>query len=191
MTQRDAEATAAHAEDVAAIGGAVVEVEAVGRTVPSNRANDEIEHVLLAFLVAGFDGDDVARCVVEHRVDAHGPLLAVDDDGGGVADVAVPQRAGPLGLPAQTRLGRAAVTHRDSIEAQLAVEALNARCGDGPGVETAVADEGAQDQRHRRRRELAPDVDEQRALLSRELSASATVAATTWLEPVEASMLVA
>ena len=47
---------------------------------------------------------DVAGGVVEQGVDAHGLLVAVvDDQRRTVADVAVPEGPGPLGLPAHER----------------------------------------------------------------------------------------
>jgi hypothetical protein len=46
--------------------------------------------------VHGLERDDVPGGIVEHAVDTHGFLGAVDEQMGAVADVPVSERAGPL-----------------------------------------------------------------------------------------------
>jgi len=100
VQERDAQARTGDAQMLASVRAAVVEVEGVGRPVAAQGADEEAEHVDLALAVVGLERDHVARGVVEQRVDAHGMGLGVDQDHAGVTDVAVPQRAGTLGLPA-------------------------------------------------------------------------------------------
>ena len=91
-------------QHVAAVRRAVVEVERVGRAVAAQRAEEEVEHVVLALGVVRLERDDVARGIVEQRVDAQRLGRLADAQRRAVADVAVPERAGVLGLPAQPRV---------------------------------------------------------------------------------------
>jgi hypothetical protein len=170
VEQRDAEALAGDAQDLAAVGGAIVEVERVGGTVATERGDEEAEHVDLALLVVRLERDDEARGVVEERVDAERLPLAVDEQRRPVADVALPERTRALGLPAQSGLPARAALHGRAVEALLAVEAPHGRVRDGVLAEAAVEDERPHDHRHRRSRVLAADVEEVRALLGGQLA---------------------
>lgn len=130
--------------------------------------------------------DDVARGVVEQRVDAHGVGLAVDQDDAGVADVAVPQRAGTLCLPAQAD-ACGDVAPGAAVEAMRAVEAAHGGRRDRAWLETAVRHQGAQDERHRGARVLAADVEQQIALRGRERAAATAIGTRARHERVEAT----
>ena len=104
--QGGAHAGARQGQSASAVGGAVVQVHGVGGRMFANGAHEQAEHVNLALLVHRLDDDDVARGIVEQGVDAHGLFLAArGDQVRAVADVAVPEGAGALGLPAQSLLG--------------------------------------------------------------------------------------
>ena len=86
------------------------------RRVGAGRAGQEPEHVDLALGVVRLERDDVAGGVIEQPVDAHRLARAAQRDRRPVADVALPQGAGALGLPAQPRLGAGAVAQGDAVE---------------------------------------------------------------------------
>jgi hypothetical protein len=175
--ERDAEPRTRGAQDVAAIGGAVIEVEGVRGAVLARGAHQESEHVGLHFGVVGFERDDVSGRVVEQPVDAQGPGAAADEERGTVADVAVPQGPRSLGLPAQPRLAGGTITERDSVEAALGVETPHRRLRDHAGGNAAVRGQRAQDGRHRREGVFAADVEQQLALLGGQRLGAAAVAA--------------
>jgi hypothetical protein len=179
MEKRDAEPLAAETECVAPIRRPVVEVEGVGEAVPTDGRDQEAEHVDLLLGVVGLEGDHVARRVVEQPVDAERPGLACDEERGPMANVAVPECTRPLGLPLEPGLAgaRAATLDRRAIEALVAVEPPDGRGRHGGFGQSAIGDQGAEDERHRGRRVLAPDVEQERALLRRELAATTAIRA--------------
>ena len=81
-----------------------------------------------------------------------------------MAHVALPERPRTLGLPAQAGLAPAAVAHRHPVETVVGEEAAHRRLGDLACRQAPVGDQGAEDDRHRRRGVLAADVEEQLAL---------------------------
>ena len=116
--QGGAHAGARQGEGASAVGGAVVEVEGVGRGMLANRAHEQAKHVDLALLVHRLEDDDVAGGVVHQGVDAHGFLFAAGGDQvRAVADVAVPESAGAIGLPAQSLLRVGSLPQGAAVEA--------------------------------------------------------------------------
>lgn len=164
MQQRHAEALAAEPENVAPIGRAIVEVEDVGPAIAAKRADEDGEHVALTLLVHRLERDDVARRVVEERVDADWFLLARFDNRRPMADIRMPQGAGPLCLPPKARLGALAVTQGDAVEPLLAIEAPYRGSADRPLLDAALGMQRSQNERHARRPMLAPDVEQELAL---------------------------
>ena len=73
MEQGDAETFARETQSFAAVRGAVIEVEPVGRAMAAKRGEEHLQHVDLALGVTGFDGHEEARGIVEERVDAQRP----------------------------------------------------------------------------------------------------------------------
>ena len=65
VQERDAQALAAEAQRVAAIGGAVVQIQRIGGAVATESADQKLQHVGFLFCGAGFQRHDVARGVVE------------------------------------------------------------------------------------------------------------------------------
>jgi len=114
VDQRDAESLAAQAQRFAAVGAPVIKVNGVGGAVATQRGQEQVEHVSLALSVECLERDHEARRVVEHRVDAERPGRLADPQGRAMAHVAVPQRAGVIGLPAQAGV---AVDHDAALEA--------------------------------------------------------------------------
>jgi hypothetical protein len=178
MKQRDAQALARQAQRLAAIGGAVIEVERVGRAMAAQRAYEEAEHVDLALAVVRFEGDDKARVVIEERVDAQRFGDAANHYVGAMADVSMPKRPRALGLPAQARAVGHARAERYAIEALLDEEAAHRGLGDGALVEASIGDERAQDERYRCIGMLPADIAQQRALCFRERLRAAFVTAS-------------
>jgi hypothetical protein len=72
----------------------------------------------------------------------------------------------------------------------LAIEPLHAGDRDCTSLDASVVLQRAQDERHRCRRKLAPNVDQELALLFGEVATAAVVSSTTRLERVEAAVLV-
>jgi len=140
--------------------------------VRAQRAQEDAEHVVLALAVVRLERDDVARRVVEQRVNAQRLGGLPDAQRRTVADVAVPQRARILGLPAQTRV---AVGPHAPSQLRLAIQPLHRRRRDGVFSEPPIRDERAHDQRHRRRRVLATDVEQELPLLGRQLAGAASI----------------
>ncbi len=183
VDQRDAEALAAQPQRDPAVGAAVVEVEAVGRAVAAQRGQKQVEHVDLALGVVGLERDHVARGVVEHCVDAQRSGRRADAQRRAVADVAVPQRAGVVGLPAQPGV---AVGAHPALEPGVAVQSRHRRRRHHVGGQPPVGDQRAQDQRQRRGRVLAPDIEQELALLRPQLAGATSVGARCRAQPGEA-----
>ena len=140
VNQGGTHARARQRESRSAIGGSVVQVEGCRRTVQPDGAHQDREHVHLALLGFGLDDRDVARGVVEKRVDAHGVAA---DQRRAVTDVALPERHGSLGLPAQPHLAAAAGAKRRAIDALLLVESPQRRLADAALLKSALGHEGA------------------------------------------------
>ena len=188
--ERDAQARAAQTQERAAIGRPVVEIEHLGRAVAAQRAHHHAEHVDLALGRVRLEGDDDARGVVEHAVDAHGHLALADGERRSVAHVAVPQHARPLGLPAQPRARAGAVAQRDAVEAVLREQAPHGGLGDGAVGDASARDELAQDDARGGRRVLSADVEHERALRLGELAGASSVASRLGAQRVEAALAV-
>jgi hypothetical protein len=122
VDERDPQPLAAKTEDFAAIGRAIVEVERVRRTVTAQRADEQGEHVGFLLGVVRLERDDEARGVVEQGVDAQGARLTADEDRLTVTDVAVPERARTVGLPAQPGLLPDPVAQADPVQPFLGEE---------------------------------------------------------------------
>ena len=90
VKQGDSQSLAADAEHIAAVGGAVVQIQRIGSAVATQRRHHQIEHVLFLLGGVGPDGHDIARSVVQQGVDAHGlgDAAAVQDRA--VTDIGVP-----------------------------------------------------------------------------------------------------
>jgi hypothetical protein len=86
----------------------------------------------------------------------------------------MPQRTRVLGLPAQARVAVGAMAAR---QARLAIQPCDGRRRDRVAREPAIGDERAQDERHRRGRVLAADVEQELALLDGELACAAPITA--------------
>ena len=153
-------------------------------------ADKEAKHVDLALAVVSLERHDVAGGVVKKRVDAQRACGARNGDGGPVADVALPQRAGTLCLPAQARGGAGAVSDGDAIESVLDEEAAHGGLRDGALVEPSIADERAENERDGGRGVLAPDVQKKRTLLGPELMSAAPVTARFGAERGEATLAI-
>jgi hypothetical protein len=87
-----------------------------------------------------------------------------------------------IGLPAQARV---AVDHDAALEAGVAVQPRHGGVRDHARGEPAVGDQRAQDQRHRRGRVLTPDLEQELALLGREVACAAPVGAWRRAQPGE------
>ncbi len=190
MDQRDREPRARGGQRIAAVGRAVVEVERVRLAVAAQGADEEAEHVDLALGVVGLERDDVAGGVVEQRVDAQRASLAVHLERWAVADVAVPKRHRALGLPAQARLAALAVAQADTVEPRFLEEAPQRGGGSSAFLHPPVGDEGAEDDRHRRMRVLAADVEQERAQLGRQRLRPSPVAARPRHKPFQPPLAV-
>jgi len=97
--------------------------------------------------VVGLQRGDEAGGVVEQAVDAQGAKHAADAERGSVADVAVPERKGALGLPAQPRVRAGPVAQRHAIDASLGEQAADGGRAHHARRESPVEHQGAQDQR--------------------------------------------
>ena len=188
VEQPDAEPSAGRGEHGAAVGRAVVEVERVGFAVERERVGEEIDHRFLALVVGDAERRDVARGVVEQSVDADGDALAVDDERGSVADVAVPERVGSLGLPAKPGARAWPLRRRHSRQRASAKQAPHRALLDA-GPYAAVGAQCAEDHRNAHRRMLAADVAEQLAELGVEIAPSALIGARVRRERGETSAL--
>jgi hypothetical protein len=102
--------------------------------------HEQSEHLALALVMKGLEGDDVAAGVVEDAVDPNGLAPGVDHHGRAVADVGVPEGAGPLRLPAEPDFAASLVADRDAVEAFLLVEAAHAARRDGIRFQTSFCD---------------------------------------------------
>src|SRR5206468_5821287 len=98
-----------------------------------------------------------SRGIVEQRVDADRAALAVDQDGGGVANVAMPEGSGALRLPAEADPRSTAVAKPDAVQALFAKESPHGLRGHGSALEPPVRRERAHDQRDAGRGMLAAD----------------------------------
>jgi hypothetical protein len=134
--------------------------------------------------VVRFERDHVACRVVHQRVDPKRSRRAADVERGAVAHVAVKQRPGMLGLPPQPRVPLG--THT-AWQAGIAKQPRDGRLGDRVFRQTPVEDERAHDERNRRARVLPPNVEQQCALLGRELATATTIRAQPRLERDEAA----
>jgi hypothetical protein len=184
VDQRDLQALARQLEHVAAVGRAIVEVHRVGAAVAAQRAEHQVEHVVLALGVVRFERDHVARGVVEQRVDAERLGRLADPQRRAVADVAVPQRARMLGLPAQPGMAARA---RAARQLGIAVEPGHRRDRHRALGDPAVEHERARDQCRRRAGVLAPDVEQERALLGRQLAGTTAIGARVGPERLEST----
>jgi hypothetical protein len=104
-----------------------IEIQRLGWTVAAQSANEELQHVDLALPSARLDGEDEARGVVEQRVDADGDESSFELQRPRVADICVPERSGPIRLPAQADLVANAVSQGHPIEPVLGEEATDRR----------------------------------------------------------------
>ncbi|WP_165374549.1 MULTISPECIES: hypothetical protein [Sorangium] len=102
-------------------------------------------------------------------MDADRHRFAADGAAGHVTDVTVPERAGALGLPAQPPLRLALGALRAAAKSVRRVQAPYGGLGDRARFEPPLVDERLEDERHRGVGMLAPDVEQQRAQLLREL----------------------
>jgi hypothetical protein len=167
--QGGADAGARQGEGAPAVGGPVIQVESIGRGMFAHSAHEQAEHVDLALLVHGLEDDDVAGGVVHEGVDAHGFLFATGGDQvRAVADIAVPEGAGALGLPAQALLGVRPLPQGASIEAARAEQAAHSRGGDGVLVDAPLEYERVDDELGRSALVFATDVAYQLLLLGGE-----------------------
>ena len=123
-------------------------------------------------------------------MNAHGVRRLADANIGRMADIAVPQRTGPLGLPAQSRPRVTALRQGLPVESFFFEEAAQRRFAEGVFVDSAVEDQGAQDQRGRGRGMLAADVAQQRLLFCGQLLRVAAVAAGLGTQRGQASFFV-
>ena len=71
--------------------------------MPAERAQEDAEHVVLTLAVMRLERDHVTRSVVEQRVDPQRLCRLPDAQRRTVADVAMPERTGMLGLIANSR----------------------------------------------------------------------------------------
>src|SRR6185295_8717023 len=101
MQQCYVHARASGAQDVAPVGGPVVEVDGVRGAMPAQRAQQHRHHIDLAFLVMRLECNDVARSIVEQTMNAKRHTLATDDQRWAMTDIPVPYRARLLRLPPQ------------------------------------------------------------------------------------------
>lgn len=163
MKQGDAQTRAAQTQQIAAVGRAVVQIQSVGRTVPPHRAHHQSEHVDLALGRVGLQRHHVARGVVQHAVHPQRQAPRARGQRQPVAHVPVPQRAGPLGLPAQPCARARRVAQRHSIEPVLKVQPSHRDLGDGAFGQPPVGHQRAQDHRHGGRRVLPADVEQKLA----------------------------
>ena len=186
VEQPDAEPPAGRREHGAAVGRAVVEVERVGFAMQGERVGEEIDHRFLALVVGDAERRDIARGVVEQCVDADGDALAVDDERGPVADVAMPERVGSLGLPAKSRTRTWPLRWRHSRQRSSAKQAPHRALLDA-GADASVRAERAKDHRDTDGRMLAADVAEQLAEVGIEIAPSALIGARVRRERGEAS----
>jgi hypothetical protein len=124
VEQRDVESLACESERIAAVRRVIVEVEGVGRAVRAQRAQEDAEHVVLALAVMCLERDDVACGIVEQRVNAHRLGGLPDAQRRTVTAVALPQRAGMLGLAPQPRV---AIGPHAASQLSLAIEPLYSR----------------------------------------------------------------
>ena len=187
MEQRDAEPAARGAQRVAAVGRAVVQVEGVWFSVDAYRAHEQSEHVVLALGGVGLEGDEVTRVIVDQAVDPDRRALSAERERRAVTHVALPERVGQRGLPAQPGLGAFAVTQRDPIESLLAQKLAHGAGGDLSALDAPVGFERAQDERDRRLGVLAANVAEQGAKLGAEIAPAASVGAGCGAQAVHAS----
>jgi hypothetical protein len=102
-----------------------------------------------------------------------------------VADVAVPQCIGSLGLPPQPHARARAVTQREAVQALLLEEAAHGRLRDDALVEAAVHLQRPHDEGGGGLRVLPSDLAQQLTLLVGQMAASAPVAARFGLERIE------
>ena len=117
MDEREAEPRAGKTEGLAAVRRAVVDVQSLGRAVLPEGAHEDGQEIDLALGRARLERDDVARGVVEQRVDAHADELPAHEEIARVADVRVPERARTLCQPAKTHLvASVAVAWRGAVE---------------------------------------------------------------------------
>jgi len=113
---------------------------------------------------------DEARGVVQKAVDPQRHLSPVDPQARPVADVGVPELAGPFDLPATAPLvrplGLGRAVPRDQLSAQALGREQSAyrRRLDRAPLDPPFGDQRLHDQRHRSASILPPDLDDQLAL---------------------------
>lgn len=90
VDQGSSEASGCQSETLSPIGRPVVQVEDVGRPVPSKGPYKESQQIDLALLVHGFDGQDITRGIVHESMDANGARFTVQDNWSPMADVPMP-----------------------------------------------------------------------------------------------------
>lgn len=147
MAKPGAESAARRREGNAAVGRAVIEIEDVGPAVFHHRAREELQHRLLALVGGDAEAHDGARGVVEHCVHAHMRAPSVEGERRAVADVAVPEGIGTLGLPAQARPRALGLCRCHAWQALLAQHPPH-RALLHLGANPSVGPERAQHQRH-------------------------------------------
>jgi len=175
VDQVDAEALADQLQQLAAVAGAVVQVQGLGGGVAQQGAAEDLEHVPLPLQVAGHQRRAVAAGVVEQAVDQHAARAALAVELGQVADVTVPQVAGVLGLPAAALhvLFAAGPALRDAGQPGAAVQPPQGRLAELTLGHDAVAHRLGQHQLGGRRRVFHAHLQQQVALRVIELAGKA------------------
>jgi hypothetical protein len=182
VQEGDSESAAEEAENVSAVGRAVVEVEGIGLSVSAERSDEEVEHVLLALRGDDAKRDDEAGMVVHKCVHADGRATVADEESRTVADVAVPERIGAKGLPTQARLRAVFLLLRGKArESFLPKEPTDGGGADHLGIESPVGGESRADERDGGCRKLASDVEEELAKLGAEVTTSSAIG--PWRRP--------
>ena len=189
MYERDAQTCARREQRGSRVGGSVVEVERAWLSVPSKRLCEELEHGELGLVVVGLERDDVARAVIEKRVDAKRQVLVAARlwvERGAVTDVAVPQKTRRCHLPAAPT-GLVLAPHGGTIEVVLAKKALQRREAYLSRAEAAVDDERAQYHAGGDSGVLFGDVEDERSLLVVEGACVSLVLTWTGFERFDAT----
>jgi hypothetical protein len=172
-------------EGLAAVGGAVVQVQGLWRPVDSKSRVEHLHHVQLSLLQHGLQADTVATGVVEQAVDTHRDRLRSEFDLREMTHVAVPQRHRPLGFPAHACLACAGLL--TLALTVLLVEPTQRRLADLLLVEQPLGLDGREDQAGRRVRVLVTDSEQESALLVGERLGEAAIGARSGTQRLEAA----
>jgi hypothetical protein len=124
-----------------------------------------VEDVDLALGAARGDRRDVARGVVEDRVDPQRHLTLPDHQRRAVTHVRVPQPTGAISLPSPTFALARASQRPPEIEVVIGQQTSHGRGGDLARFHAPLVAQRAQDQRDRGTRVLAPNREDKFALL--------------------------